>query len=212
METVVNKIIVLKLNAGWQPIDYCSIKRAIIDLAAGLSAKALAFEYNLNCDGEPEGKPISIIPTEWDDWIKLPVRPWEFGVSYHNGDRFLRAPSVIVAKNYSEMPLKLFKGNPSKEGILIRDNFKCQYTGKKLKRENVSIDHVIPKSKGGKDVWENLVATSKEINFKKGNLTNKEAGLKLIRKPGPPIPIPKSLLIRRALHLDWKPFLIENDD
>jgi hypothetical protein len=207
--SVVNKMIVLKLNKSWQTVGQCSVKRAIIDLAAGVSAKALAFEYGeFDEDGQPIGDPISIVPTDWDEWVTLKVRPWEDGVTYANGNKVLRAPTVLVAKNFNAMPKKTFRGNPSKEGVLIRDNYIDQYTGKKLKREEATIDHVIPRSKGGKDSWDNLVATHREINFKKGNLLNHEAGLHLLRRPETPGAIPLSLLIREAKHRDWKPFLV----
>lgn len=211
--SVINKMNVLKLNRSWQTVGQCSVKRAIIDLAAGVSAKALAFEYGeFDEDGLPTGDPISIIPTDWDEWIDLPVRPWEDGVTYAGGAKVLRAPTVLVAKNFNAMPRKTFKGNPSKEGVRIRDNNICQYTGRKLKKDQITIDHVLPKSRGGKDTWDNLVSADKEINLRKGNMTNEEAGLHLIRKPEAPGSIPLSMLIREIKHRDWKPFLVNVDE
>jgi hypothetical protein len=211
--SVVNKMIVLKLNKSWQAVGQCSVKRAIIDLAAGISAKSLALEYGeFDEDGFPIGDPISIIPTDWEEWVKLPVRPWEDGVTYAGGAKILRAPTVLVAKNFNQMPRKTYKGNPSKEGVRIRDNNVDQYTGKKLKRDEITIDHVVPKSRGGKDTWENLVSTHKDINLRKGNMLNHEAGLHLIRKPEAPGSIPLSMLITEAKHRDWRPFLVNIDE
>jgi 5-methylcytosine-specific restriction endonuclease McrA len=105
------------------------------------------------------------------------------------------------------MPRKSFKGKPSKDAIYIRDGGVDQYTGKKLKRDESTIDHITPKSKGGKDEWENLALTCKEINSKKGNKSNNEFGLTLIRQPKAPKPMTATELIRDIKHPTWKPHL-----
>jgi len=68
----------------------------------------------------------------------------------------------------------------------MRDNYTCQYTGKKLDNKNADMDHIIPKSKGGKTVWTNVVISDKKINRQKANKTLEESGLKLIKKPVKP--------------------------
>jgi len=105
------------------------------------------------------------------------------------------------------MPMKTFKGKPSKDAIWIRDSGTDQYTGKKLRRDEATIDHVLPQSRGGTNAWENLALTAKEINSRKGNRLNSEIGLRLIREPRAPRPIPLSQLIREIRHQDWKRFL-----
>ena len=72
----------------------------------------------------------------------------------------------------------------SKKNVLIRDGFKCAYCGG-VKRK-LTIDHIIPKSKGGRTQWDNLVACSKNINRMKSNKTPTEARLKLLKKPVKP--------------------------
>jgi 5-methylcytosine-specific restriction endonuclease McrA len=144
----------------------------------------------------------------WEEWITLPVRPFDDAIHYgRNGEKTIRAPTVIIAKNFARMPKKTFKGKPSKDAIWIRDGGIDQYTGKKLRRDEATIDHVIPQSRGGQHTWENLALTAKEINSKKGNKLNNEIGLKLIREPKAPRPIPLSNLIREVKHPDWKPHL-----
>jgi hypothetical protein len=64
-----------------------------------------------------------------------------------------------------------------------RDNFCCQYTGIKLQPSKRTVDHIIPKARGGKSTWENCVTSSFEINSIKSNRTPEEAGLKLLNKP-----------------------------
>lgn len=208
MNDIINKLIVLKLNKSWQPVGYSTVGRAIVDLSAGLSAKALDLEYELDEDGMPIGDPISMNTLEWEDWVKLPVRVFDLSVSYSNGNKQMRVPTVLIAKNFNKMPVKKFKGKPSKDAIWHRDGGIDQYTGKLLKREDATIDHVLPQSKGGKDTWENLVTTHRDINSEKGNSLNDEAGLKLIRVPKAPLPVPLSMLIREVRHRDWAPFLI----
>lgn len=218
----INKYIVLKLNRIWQPVGFCSVKSAIGDLAGGISAFGLDFEYTKDENGnyilDEDGSPVQIaegypIPVDWEAWITLPVRSWEQddAVSYANGNKFMRAPTVLIAKNFSMMPKKTFRGKPSKEAIWIRDGGIDQYSGKKLRRENATVDHVRPRSKGGRDTWENLVITDKDTNSQKGNQSNDEAGLQLIRTPQAPRPMPLSSLIREVKHPTWKKFLTHID-
>lgn len=70
-----------------------------------------------------------------------------------------------------------------RENIFVRDEYTCQYCGKKLPASELTLDHVYPKSRFGPDIWENIVACCKECNQKKADRTPKEAGMKLIRRP-----------------------------
>lgn len=216
--SVINRTIVLKLNKNWQAMGISTVAKAIVDLSAGNSAEALDFDYEkdengnyiLDEHGSPLNDPISAVPVDWAKWITLPVRSWEMDDAIHygrDGSKIMRAPTVLIAKNYYKMPRKSFKGKPSKDAIFLRDNGIDQYTGKKLKRDEATIDHIQPKSKGGKDVWENLALTSKEINSKKGNRLNHEIGLKLIRQPKAPKSMTAMELIRDIKHPTWKPHL-----
>ncbi|MBO5947382.1 HNH endonuclease [bacterium] len=88
----------------------------------------------------------------------------------------------IIKLNY-DMALP-FDGVPfNRENILIRDNYTCQYCGRKLPESELTLDHVYPKSRKGPDMWENIVACCKECNQYKANRTPKEAGMKLLRRP-----------------------------
>ena len=215
--SVINRTIVLKLNRNWQAIGVSTVAKAIVDLSAGQSAEALNFEYEKDENGnyilDENGSPASE-PTcqavDWATWVTLPVRSWEKddAIHYgHDGEKLMRAPTVLIAKNYYKMPRKSFKGKPSKDAIYLRDGGVDQYTGKKLKRDEATIDHVLPKSKGGRDDWENLALTSKDINSRKGNKLNHEIGLKLIRPPKAPRPMTAMEMIRDIKHPTWKPHL-----
>jgi hypothetical protein len=198
MNTIANKLICLNLNANWQPIGFKTVKDAIVDLCGGevdgkSSSLALDIDYELLENGEPNlSAPKNMNPISWTEWLKLPIR----------------VPTVIIAVNFNKMPVKSFRGKPSKDAIYTRDNGICQYTGKKIDRNSATVDHILPRSKGGEDSWANLVLCSRDINSKKGNRLNTEVGLKLIKQPSIPQPIPVSALIKEAKHKDWEHFLM----
>ena len=142
----------------------------------------------------------------WDEWITLPVRPQDNAVQTVRGQ--VRVPTVIVAVNFAKVPKKHPK--LCAKTIRERDGNRCQYTGKVLKPEEGSLDHVVPRSRGGKDAWENLVWSSKTVNTKKGNRLPEEAGLKLLSVPRAPKELPVSAIIRNAHSVaEWKLFLDE---
>ena len=208
-----NKLICLNLNANWQPIGFKTVKDAIVDLCGcdvgGKPATlALDIDYNIDDLGDPIlTEPKTMNPVSWTEWLSLPVRPWD--LSINSAHMKVRVPTVIIAVNFSKMPVKQFKNKPSKDAIYVRDGGIDQYTGKKLDRNIATVDHVIPRSKGGGDTWENLVLCSKDINSKKGNRFNNEVGLKLLKNPTAPQPVPVYALIKDARHVDWQHFLIK---
>ncbi|HPO63646.1 MAG TPA: HNH endonuclease [Candidatus Kapabacteria bacterium] len=125
-------------------------------------------------------------------------------------DKYIRSvsrcfpfPSVIRLSNYIKVPYK--KIELSRKNVLRRDENRCQYCGKR--DIEMTIDHIIPKSRGGTDSWENLVTACKHCNNKKGNRTPEEANMKLIKMPRKPNHI---LFIRQnvgKIEDKWKPFL-----
>ena len=93
-------------------------------------------------------------------------------------------PKVIRLKYKMAIPNKELPF--SRENIFKRDEYTCQYCGKKLSANELTLDHVYPKSRLGPDTWENIVACCKECNQYKANRTPKEAGMKLLRRPERP--------------------------
>ena len=92
---------------------------------------------------------------------------------------------VIRLLNYVKLPLtKIMNISPSRSMIYKRDNHTCQYCGS---RSKLTIDHVIPRSKGGQDTWENLVVACSKCNTKKGSMLLEQTGMTLARKPRAPI-------------------------
>lgn len=206
MTDIANKNIVLKLNRNWQPVGHSLVCKALVDLCAGDAVVALDIDYAIDKEGNTDfDKPTVMRPVEWDEWITLPIRPWDLEI--HSPSRVVRVPTVVITKNYGLMPLHDFKTRPGKRALWNRDKGIDQYTGKKLSESEASMDHVIPVSKGGKTNWENVVLTNKHLNWQKGNHFNHEVGLKLIRTPRKPLPIPASALIREAKHVDWVHFI-----
>lgn len=91
---------------------------------------------------------------------------------------------VIRLLNYVKLPLsKMVETKPSKAMIYKRDDNKCQYCGS---TRSLTIDHVIPKSKGGGDTWDNLVVACCSCNVKKGDKLLEQSGMKLLRQPRQP--------------------------
>jgi hypothetical protein len=206
MKGIENKLLVLKLNKNWQVVGQGLVCDSLVDLAAGINSYALDIDYERDDEGKPLfGQTKICRPVTWDEWITLPIREWDFSIRSVHLE--VRVPTVLIAKNYAKVPVVRFGKNPSLEQLRIRDNDTCQYTGKKLRRDQISIDHVIPKSRGGNNSWTNVVVADKEINRKKGNKLNSEVGLKTLRNPVVPKPIPRSMLIREARHPDWQLFL-----
>jgi hypothetical protein len=205
MNNITERAIVLKLNRDWKKVGYGTVADAIVDLVAGESVQALDIQWVDDGTGVPDTTIYPLmVPVDWATWLTLPVRPWDYVI--RSQKLAIRAPTVLIAKNYYEMPMKTWKGKPSKESVFLRDGGKCQYTGKSLDRKNATIDHVLPKSRGGSDDWTNVALTSKELNSKKGNALNSEIGLRLIKQPLRPKAVPVCELIKEARHPDWELF------
>ncbi len=101
---------------------------------------------------------------------------------YLHAARFaLRVPSVIRLLEYRRIPHQTRA--LSRKNILLRDRNTCQYCAEILASSDLTLDHVIPRSRGGASTWENLVACCHECNRRKSNQSPAEAGMKLMREP-----------------------------
>ncbi|MBI4873574.1 MAG: HNH endonuclease [Acidobacteria bacterium] len=92
-------------------------------------------------------------------------------------------PSVIRLLEYRRIPLQ--SRSLSRKNILLRDRYTCQYCQRTLPSSELTLDHVVPRSRSGDSSWENLVASCVDCNNRKGNRTPEEAGMKLVRVPRP---------------------------
>ena len=131
-----------------------------------------------------------------------------------NSDYCVRTPSHSFPIPSVVRVLKMVHRNRkngiafSKRNILRRDDYTCQYCGDREK--SLTVDHIMPKSRGGKTVWNNLVVACKPCNLKKGNRTMVEAGLKLYKKPSKPdyYPYPLSIPTAPKSHVrSWLKYL-----
>ena len=101
----------------------------------------------------------------------------------HSARLSLRVPSVIRLLEYRRIPLQTRA--LSRKNILLRDRNTCQFCGRIFPAADLTLDHVVPRSRGGMTSWENLVACCHGCNNRKGDRTPEEAGLRLIRRPRP---------------------------
>lgn len=161
---------VLVLNKYYQAIQITTVQKAICHLVKG-SAKVITPAWTTHT---------------LEDWIKI--------TKFHeNGNsKIIRSPSISILVP-DAIYLPYYESLPktevvfSRKNLLLRDRYTCQYCGKYLKNpKERTIDHVIPKSRGGKTVWTNVVLCCKKCNLKKGDRTPEEAGLKLLKKPKAP--------------------------
>src|SRR5580704_3194265 len=179
MNDMLTKATVLVLNRNWQAINVRTPQDAFCQMATNVVTA-------LEVDGE------SIRPVTWAEWITLPIRPQDQVV--HTVRGAIRVPTVIVALNCAKVPRK--RPKLCARTIRERDGNRCQYTGVMLRPDEGNIDHVVPRSRGGRDAWENCVWSSKTVNSQKGNRLPHEAGLKLLKQPVAVREMPVTALIR----------------
>jgi hypothetical protein len=143
----------------------------------------------------PFKKMVRLVMTGKADVLSV----WKGTFIYNN----FEYPSIIILKTYIRKKPLIPRFNF--RGIFRRDTFHCQYSGAILPSSQLTVDHIIPKARGGKSTWDNCVTASLAINAAKGNRTPEEAGLKLIRKPTAPI---DSLALEYSViqdpHPDWE--------
>ena len=113
---------------------------------------------------------------------------------------------MIRLIRYVRIPRDVHRRKITRKAVLARDAYTCQYCGHEA--TGLTVDHVIPRSRGGESVWENIVASCAPCNRKKGNRMPREARMHPARRPKPPGP---TIFIRIAaprVPLAWEPYLI----
>ncbi len=103
------------------------------------------------------------------------------GHELHSARITMHAPSVIRLTEYRHIPHE--RRSLSRKNILLRDQFTCQYCGKVFQPADLTLDHIIPRSRGGNSTWDNLVACCKKCNHRKGSHAPADAGMTLLKKP-----------------------------
>jgi 5-methylcytosine-specific restriction endonuclease McrA len=186
---------VLVLNKNWQAVGIKSpadtFAMLMTDTATGLDIRGLDY----------------MVPLRWNDWLELPIEEDDLYVQTVN--KKIKIPKVIILSKFDRVPKK--RPRFSQKNIWIRDNFTCQYTGKRLRPGEGNIDHVVPRSKGGSTSWDNCVLACKQVNAKKADATPEEAGLRLLKKPEPPKELPVFHYITNKHNIkEWEIFLAKN--
>ena len=115
----------------------------------------------------------------------------------------VQVPSVIRLVYMVRRPL--VRRRLSRRAIFYRDGFRCQYCGKESK--NMTLDHIMPRSRGGPHVWENVVSACIPCNHRKAGLTPKEANMRMLKKPTAPRPNPYYMFHHRSILEEWRQFM-----
>ncbi len=125
----------------------------------------------------------------------------------HSATKVLKVPSVIRLLAYRHIPQQTRA--LSRKNILLRDHNTCQFCGHMFSASELTLDHVMPRSRGGRSSWENLVASCYQCNNRKGDRTPEEAGLELVRRPRPFTLHTSRQLMRLIGHKDekWRKYL-----
>jgi 5-methylcytosine-specific restriction endonuclease McrA len=162
---------VLVLNASYEPLNVCSVRRAHVLVWKG---KAEVVER-----------------------LEQPLRSATHSFTW---------PHVIRLVHYVRVP-RAVQRKISRRALFARDGWRCVYCGSSGGR--LTLDHVIPRSKGGESIWENVVTACAPCNHRKGNRTLEESGLHLMTIPRPPAPVLFIKLAAPRVPTGWKPYLGE---
>ena len=178
----------LVLNRSWVPINTTTARHALT-----LLAKESAFAIQVE----------TFDVHNFDSWR---------GLMPLNGDRGIRSvrttirlPEVIVLTSYDHVPHKRVPF--TRRNLYRRDDFRCQYCGTRKPAERLSIDHVVPRSRGGSNSWENCVLACVRCNVKKGCRFLRDSGMKLLRRPQRPEWSPCLGIKRVKRKASWEKFV-----
>ena len=154
----------LVLNRSWMVVNVTTVRRAITLLYLDL-ARAI--------------QPETFATHDFASWMSLEVGrddPHVRGVSFR-----MRVPEVVVLVDFDERPA--LRVPFSRRNLFLRDEHRCQYCGVRGPTGELSIDHVVPRSRGGTSTWTNCVLACHACNVRKGSRTPNEAGMRLMRRP-----------------------------
>ena len=162
---------VLVLNATFEPINVCTVRRAAVLL---LKEKAEIVEH-----------------AEWElrsESLSLP------------------RPVVIRLVTYVKVPRDTHRRKITRRAVFARDRWTCQYCGS---RGNLTVDHVVPRSKGGLSSWDNIVTSCAPCNRRKGDGLLRHVGMKLVRQPRSPSPQIFIHVATPTIPTAWRAYLAE---
>ncbi len=181
---------VLILNRCYLPIHITNIKRAVsllyLDIAHGVDTDFQTYSWSQLLSAS--------FPLEKLDQFHL-VRTI---------DRPVPIPKVMLLNDFDRRPPQHVRFSRSQ--VFIRDQYTCQYCARKLPKQKLNIDHVVPRIQGGKTIWENVVTSCHPCNRKKGGRTPSQAQMPLRSQPKKPAVAPL-LTALKTTQSAWTPFL-----
>ena len=157
----------LVLNRSWMPVHVTSARRALCMIVRD-AARAVA--------------PDTLATYGFSEWVRLLDPPTRHFV--RSPSLRIPIPEVVLLLAYDRIPSH--EAPFTRRNLFLRDDFTCQYCGRRCAGDRLSIDHVIPRSRGGATSWENCVLACVTCNARKADRTLKEAGLRLLRQPNRP--------------------------
>ncbi|MCA9175732.1 MAG: HNH endonuclease [Planctomycetales bacterium] len=176
----------LVLNRNWQPVHVTNVARALTMLFAG-TARAVDDQFQVY---------------DWSGWIEH--EPAAAAEAIRSGQLRVRIPEVMVLVIYGKMPRLTVSF--SRRNLLRRDGFACQYCGSSPATSELTVDHVMPRSRGGESSWENCVLACRSCNRRKADRTPQQAGMRLRTVPETPHWRP-DFNINGSAASSWEPFL-----
>jgi 5-methylcytosine-specific restriction endonuclease McrA len=176
----------LVLNRSYLPVHVTTVRRAFSLLYRGV-ARAVDENYRT---------------FDFADWTSVSALDSE-AVGLVSG--LVRVPRVILLVSFDRVPRREVRF--SRHNIFMRDGSACQYCGDRKARSELNLDHVIPRSRGGESVWENVVTACAPCNLRKGNRLLEESGLTLHRQPRPPAPVLFIHLATPTIPSVWQRYL-----
>lgn len=154
----------LVLNSSWAAIHTVTVRHALRLLFNGAAKAVVPESYEVH---------------EFDSWATLTVAPDEPHI--RTVRLRIKVPEIVLLTHFNGKP------NPaavfSRRNLFRRDENRCQYCGRRPGTPELSIDHVFPRSRGGRSTWENCVLACTDCNRKKRDRTPEEAGMKLLKRP-----------------------------
>lgn len=179
---------VLVLNRGYQPVRITDARDGFAMLYLG-RARALDATFE---------------PYDFTAWASR--RPGAEDEAIGTARGHICIPRVLLLEGYNRVPrapLRL-----SRRHVYMRDEFTCQYCAIRPGVKDLNLDHVMPRSRGGRSTWENLVTSCRRCNLTKGWATPEEAGMRLLKRPvRPSWSLALSLAAQRRRFVEWEPFL-----
>lgn len=186
---------VLVLNRLWQAVNVIGARRAFAILARG--------HAQVVHNDADDFRTFGLL-----DWIDFSTNnpPIEEMEIVRTPTRTIRLPRVILLTFFDRLPCKELK--LTRNNVFERDKNTCQYCAQVLPRDELNLDHVIPRDFGGKTTWENIVCSCIKCNSRKANRLPHQANMRLIRKPVRPKWRPVISLVLGSQHREmWKDFL-----